>query len=193
MRRQPGRRPVVQGGDLLPDGALALQVRRDRERHERFEIHLPGAVGVEEFRGGAPETDSLLDEALGDTEPGGDRGDGEAVPGQRREGDHLVGGVHVHPHDVLGQGNFGGVAVGEAAGHGVIGVERAVLGEGLQRREAPAAGDDGVTLQPVVVGPVDADDEVLQQAVGEDRGNQLAVGGLVGRGLADVLGREDEL
>ena len=71
-------------------------------------------------------------------------------------------------------------------------IERAVLGQRLQRREAAPAGDDGEALGAVAIGIVSAGDEVLQQAVGLDRGYELGLGELVAGGLAHVLGRERE-
>ena len=82
--------------------------------------------------------------------------------------------------------------VGDLAGHGMIGVERAVLGQRLQRREAASAGDDGEALGAVRVRAVAAGDEVFEQAVRHDGRPELFLGGLVGRGLAHVLGRKRE-
>ena len=76
-------------------------------------------------------------------------------------------------------------------GDRIVGVERAVLVQRLQRREATAAGDDGEALT-VIVGVVGAGDEVLQQPVGLDGGLELFFSEVVGRGLAHVLGRECE-
>ena len=74
----------------------------------------------------------------------------------------------------------------------MVGIERAVLGERLQCREAAPAGDDGEALGAVAIRIVGAGDEVLQQAVGLDGCHELGLGELVGGGLAHVLGRERE-
>ena len=123
-------------------------------------------------------------------------GVGEAqvhMPVPRIERDHLVGGVHRDADDVLSERQLAGVAVrGDLARHRMVGIERAVLGQRLQRREAAPAGDDGEAYGAVAIGIVGAGDEVLQQAVRLDRGHKLGLGELVGGGLAHVLGRERE-
>ena len=74
----------------------------------------------------------------------------------------------------------------------MVGVKRAVLGQRLQRREAASAGDDGEALGAVVIRAVAARDQVLEQPVRLDGSLELALGGVIGRGLAHVLGRERE-
>ena len=60
--------------------------------------------------------------------------------------------MHGDAYHVLGEGELAGVAVrGDLAGHRVIGVQRAVLGERAQSREAAPAGDDGEALDAVRV------------------------------------------
>ena len=136
----------------------------------------------------------VLHQALGDAEARGDCGHRGAGPGDLGERDHLVGGVHRDADDVFRERELAGIAVrGDLARHRVEGIEGAVLGERLQGREAASAGDDGIALGAVLGGIVGAGDEVLQQAVRLDGGDELGVGGLVGRGLAHVLGREREL
>ena len=54
-----------------------------------------------------------------------------------------------------------------------------VLGERVERREPPAAGDDSEALVAIVVRSVGAGNEVLQQAVGPDGGGELGLGDLV--------------
>ena len=71
-----------------------------------------------------------------------------------------------------------------------MGADRAVLGERLQGREAAAAGDHSIGAVGIV--SLGAGDQVLQQTVGGDRRLDLGIGAGVGRGLADVLGRERE-
>ena len=188
------RPAVLLGGELLPHGALAFMVRRDRERLERLKADFPGAVGVEDLGGGVAEAQALLDEVLGNTEARGDGGDGGAGLGEFGEGGHLVGGVHGDAHDVLRERQFAGVVVrSDPAKHGVIGVERAFLGQRVQRCEAPSAGHDGEALIALVVGAVGAGDEVLQKTVGADGGRELVLGGFVRRGLAHILGRKREI
>ena len=53
---------------------------------------------------------------------------------------------------------------GDQAGHRVVGIDRAVLGQCLHGREAAAAGDHGPGAG--IGGTVDTDDQVLQQAMG---------------------------
>ena len=162
----PGRRPVALGRDPLPHGPLPVVVGGDGERHQRLEVDGLGAVGVEQLGRRVAEAKPLLDGTLGDSEARGDGRDGDAGRGETCERDHLVGGVHRDAHDVLRERELAGVAVrGDLAGNGVIGVERAVLGERLQRGEAASAGDDGEALDAVRVRLVGAGDEVLEQPV----------------------------
>ena len=78
-------------------------------------------------------------------------------------------------------------------GDGVIRVERAFLGQRVQRRESPSAGHYGKALVALVVGAVGAGNEILQKAVGADGSRELVLGGLVRRRLAHVLGRKREI
>ena len=189
----PGGGTVALGRDLLPDRPLAVVVGGDRECLERLEVDVLGAVGVQQLGRRVAEPEPLLDDALADAETRGDGGDGDACVGERRERDHLVGRVHGDADDVLRERELARVGVrGDLAGHRMIGIERAVLGERLQRREAAAAGDDGEALGTVIVRVVGAGDEVLQQPVGLDGGQELGLGVAVGWGLAHVLGRERE-
>ena len=71
-----------------------------------------------------------------------------------------------------------------------MGADRAVLGQRLQGCEAAAAGDHGIGAVGIV--SLAAGYQVLQQAVGSDGRLDLGIGAGVGRGLADVLGRERE-
>ena len=109
-----------------------------------------------------PEAKALLDGTFRHAEARGDDGHRSAGPGELRERDHLVGRVHGDADDILRERELAGVAVrGDLAGHRMIGVERAVLGERLQRGEAASAGDDGEALDAVRVRLVGAGDEVL--------------------------------
>ena len=189
----PGTGPVALARRLLPHRALAVVVGGDGERLQRLEVDLLGAVGIQQLGRGVAEAKALLDDALGDAETRGDGRHRDAGLGEGRERDHLVGGVHRDAHDVLGKRQLAGITVrGDLAGHRMIGIERAVPGERLQRREAAAAGDDGEALGAVVVRVVGAGNEVLQQAVGLDGRLELLFSEVVGRGLAHVLGRERE-
>ena len=162
----PRRRPVALARHLFPDRPLAVVVGRDRECLERLEVDLLGAVGVEQLGRGVAEAQALLDDALGDAETRGDGGHRDAGVGQCRERDHLVGRMHRDADDILGKRQLTGVAVRrDLAGHRMVGVERAVVCERLQRREAAAAGDHGEAFDAVRVRAVGAGDEVLQQAV----------------------------
>ena len=189
----PGGRAVALARHALPNRALAVVIGGDRERLQRFEVDVVRAVGVQQLGRGVAEAQPLLDQALGNAEARGDGGDRDAGLGELAERDHLVGGVHRDADDVLGERQLAGVAVrGDLAGHPMVGIERAVLGQRLQCREAASAGDDGEALGAVAIGIVGAGDEVLQQAVRLDGGHELGLGELVGGGLAHVLGRERE-
>ena len=124
-----------------------------------------GAVGVEQVRRDVAEAQALFDQALGRAETRGDGTHGEAGICQLREGDHLVGGMHGDADDVLRQRQLAGHRRidGDQAGHRVIGVDRAVLGERLHGGEATTAGDHGVGAG--IGRAVHADDEVLQLVV----------------------------
>ena len=188
---EAGRRRA--GGHPLPNATLAVVVGGDGKRHQGLEVELLGAVGVQQLGRRVAEAKPLLDRALGDAEARGDGRDGDAGIGEPGEGDHLVGGVHRDAYHVLRERELAGVAVrGDLAGHRVVGVQRAVLGQRLERREAAPAGDDGAALDAVRVRLVGPHDEVLQQVVLGDGGPELGLGRLVGRGLAHVLGRERE-
>ena len=106
-----------------------------------------------------------------------------AGAGELGERDHLVGRVHGEIAHVLRERELLRIAVrGDLAGHGVIGVQRSVLGERLQRGEAASAGDDGEALDPVRVRRIGAGDEVLEKPVRLDGGQKLGLSGLVGAG-----------
>ena len=190
----PGRRPVALCRDLFPDRHLALAVGGDGEGLQHFEVDPVGPVGVEQLRRGVAEAQALLDQPLREAEA---RRDGrDRLPGlhQLREGDHLVGGVHGDSHDILGERDFSGIGIpgSDLAGHGMVGIDHAVLDQRLHGLQATPAGDHGVAVGAVFVGSIDSDDEVLQQAEGGDRGLELGVGPGIGRRLADVLGGERE-
>ena len=189
----PGRRAVALARHPLPNRTLAVVIGGDGERLQRFEVDVVRAVCVEQLGRGVAEAKPLLDQVLDNAEARGDGGHRDAGLGELRERDHLVGGVHRDADDVLGERQLARVAVrGALAGHQMVGVERAVLGERLQCREAAPAGYDGEPFCAVRAGIVGAGDEVLQQAVRLDGGDGLGLGEIVGRGLAQVLGRERE-
>ena len=189
----PRGRAVALSRHLLPYRALAVVIGGDRECLQRLEVDLVGAVGVEQLGRGVAEPQALLDQAFGDAEARGDGGDGGARLRELAERDHLVGRVHGDAHDVLRERELAGIAVrGDLARHRMVGIEGAVPGERLQRREAPSAGHDGIALGAVLGGIVGAGDEVLEQPVRLDGGHELGLGEFVGGGLAHVLGRERE-
>ena len=162
----------------------------DGEGLQHFEVDLVGAVGVEQVRRHVAEAQALLDQAFGRAETRRDYGDGEAGIGQLREGDHLVGGMHGDADDVLRQRQLARHRRigGDQAGHRVVGVDRAVLGQGLHGREPASAGDHGIGAG--IGRSVHANDQVLQQAMGGDGGLHLGLGDRVCRRLAHVLGRK---
>ena len=150
-------------GHALPNRALAVVIGGDRERLQRFEVDVVRAVGVQQLGRGVAEAQPLLDQALGNAEARGDGGDRDAGLGELAERDHLVGGVHRDADDVFGERQLARIAVrGDLARHRMVGIERAVLGERLQCREAAPAGDDGEALGAGAIGIVGAGDEVLQ-------------------------------
>ena len=75
----PGGGAVALARDLLPDRPLAVVIGGDRERLQRLEVDLVGAVGVEQLGRGVAEPEPLLHQALGDAEARGDGSDGGAV------------------------------------------------------------------------------------------------------------------
>ena len=162
----------------------------DGEGLQHFQVDLVRAVGVEQVRRHVAEAEALFDQAFRRAEARRDHGDGEAGVGQLREGDDLVGRMHGDADDVLRQRQLARhIRIGgDQAGHRVVGIDRAVLGQRLHGREAAAAGDHGPGAG--IGGAVDADDQVLQQAMGGDGGLHLGLGDRIGRRLAHVLGRK---
>ena len=165
-------------------------VGRDGEGLQHFEVDRVGAVGVEQVRRHVAEAEALFDQPFGRAETRRDGGDGEAGIGQLRERNHLVGGMHGDADDVLRQGQLARHRriSGDQARHGMVGVDRAVLGQRLHGRKPAPAGDHGIGAG--IGRTVHADDQVLQQAVGCDGGLHLGLGDRVGRRLAHVLGRK---
>ena len=165
-------------------------VGRDGEGLQHFEVDLVVAVGVEQVRRDVAEAQALFDQALGRAETRRDGTHGEAGVGQLRERDHLIGGMHGDADDILRQRQLARHRRigGDQAGHWVVGVDRAVLGQGLHGREAASAGDHGIGAG--IGRSVHANDQVLQQAMGGDGGLHLGLGDRIGRRLAHVLGRK---
>ena len=186
----PGGGPVALPRDLFPGRHLAGVVGGDGEGLQHFQVDLVGPVGVEQVRRHVAEAEALFDQPLGGAEARRDHGDGEAGVGELREGDHLVGRMHGDADDVLRQRQLARhVRIGgDQAGHRVVGIDRAVLGQRLHGREAAAAGDHGPGAG--IGGTVDTDDQVLEQAMGGDGGLHLGLGDRIGRRLAHVLGRK---
>ena len=186
----PGGGPVALPRDLLPGRHLAGVVGGDGEGLQDLQVDLVGPVGVEQVRRHVAEAEALFDQPLGGAEARRDHGDGEAGIGELGERDHLVGRRHGDSDHVLRQRQLARhVRVGgDQAGHRVVGIDRAVLGQRLHGREAAAAGDHGPGAG--IGGAVDADDQVLEQAMGGDGGLHLGLGDRIGRRLAYVLGRK---
>ena len=182
--------PVALPRDLFPGGHLAGMVGRDGEGLQHFEVDLVGAVGVEQVRRHVAEAQALLDQAFGRAETRRDGTHGEAGVGQLRERDHLIGRMHGDADDVLRQRQLARHRRigGDQAGHRMVGVDRALLGQGLHGREAASAGDHGIGAG--IGRSVHANDQVLQQAMGGNGGLHLGLGDRVGRRLAHVLGRQ---
>ena len=186
----PGGGPVALPRGLLPGRHLADVIGGDGEGLQHFQVDLARAVGVEQVRRHVAEAEALFDQAFRRAEARGDPGDGEAGVGELGERDHLVGRMHGDADDVLRQRQLARrIRIGgDQAGHRVVGIDRAVLGQRLHGREAAAAGDHGPGAG--IGGTVDADDQVLQQAMGGDGGLHLGLGDRIGRRLAHVLGRK---
>ena len=72
-------------------------------------------------------------------------------------------------------------------------VQRALGGQRLHRSQPPPAGDHGVTRDAIRTGFHGAGNQVLEEAVGGDRGLELGEGRSIGRRLAHIVGREFEL
>ena len=186
----PGGGPVALPRDLFPGRHLAGVVGGDGEGFQHFQVDLARAIGVEQVRRHVAEAEALFDQAFRRAEARRDHGDGEAGVGELRECDHLVGRMHGDADDVLRQRQLARpVRIGgDQAGHRVVGIDRAVLGQRLHGREAAAAGDHGIGAG--IGGAVDADDQVLEEAMGGDGGLHLGLGDGIGRRLAHVLGRK---
>ena len=186
---------MVLAGDLFPDRHLALPVGGNGEGLQRFEVDLVCPIGVQQLGRGVAEAQPLLDDALGRPETRRDCRNRLAGRGQFRESRNLVRRMHGDAHDVLGQRELGGPGIPgpDLAGHGIVGVQHAVLDERLHGLEAAPAGGHRETLGAVFGGLVRPDDEVLQQPEGGDGGLERVVVLRIGQGLADVLGRGGEL
>ena len=120
-------------------------------------------------------------------EPGGDLLRRSALAGQLAERHDLVRRVHGDAHGVLGErGLGGGIAVDQQARDGEVRREVLLRGQRLQRAQAARSGGDAVL--GLAAGH---DDEVLQEAVGLDRGCEFGVGpdpgGVGGRGAHVAL------
>ena len=190
----PGRGAVALARDLFPDRNLAFAVGGDGEGLQHFEVDPVGPVGFQQLGRGVAETEALFDQTLRQVETRGDGRDRLTGLHQLRERDHLVGGMHGDTNDILGEREFGGLAIhgADEAGHGMVGIEHIVLDQRLQGLEAASAGDNGVALDTILAGGGGADDEIFEQAESGDRGLELGIGPGIGRRLADVLGGERE-
>ena len=186
----PGARPVALLAHRLPDRVLARLIRGDGEGHQRFQIDLARAVGLEQHRCGVAEPQPLLHGAFRDPEAGRDGGRRAARIGQAAERLDLIGRVHGGADTVLGQRNFFGRhdASDHAAGHGVVLVQRALGGQRLHRGKPPSAGDHRVAPGAIRAGFHSAGNQVLEQPVGGDRGLELGEGRSIGRRLARIVG-----
>ena len=182
------------GLQFLPHRELKLGVGGGAERLQALEPHVSGPVGFEEFRRGVAEAQAPFHGALADAEPRGDLRDRRTVAGQLRERLHLVGRVHGHAHDVFRQGQFRGGAGGRQylTGDGMIGPERTVVGQGVQGRQTPAAGDNLEAVCVVALPLGGLHEEILEQAVGGDGGLELVERPAVGGRLSHILGRGDQ-
>ena len=189
----PGRRAVALRLHLLPGRSLAPPVGGDGERGQRLQVDRAGAVGIQQHRRRPAQAQALLHRAHPDTEARGDLGGRRPVVGQAAEGLHLIGRVHGDPDRVLGQRQFArqGAGTAHAAGHGEVGIQRAVPGQRLHRGQPAPAGDHRVAGgSPLAAeGP---DDKVFKQPMGGDRGLEFGQRGVVRGRPAGVVGGEFE-
>ena len=190
----PHARAVVLGLEFLPHGELQLRIGCDAKRLKALQAHLPRPVGLQQFRRGVAEPQPLFDRALGNAEPRGDFRDGAAVGCDARKRLDLIGRVHGRAHGVFHERQLGGVvSVGDdVAGNGMIGRDSALVGQRLERRQAPPAGDDLVAGLVFGIGGVGTDQEIFQQPVGGDGRLELLERRALGRRLPHVLGRGHE-
>ena len=191
----PGAGPVALLAHRLPDRVLARMIRGDGEGHQRLQIDLACAVGLQQHRCGVAEPQAFLHGALRDPETRRDGDRRAARIGQAAERLDLIGRVHGGTDTVLGQRNFFGRddIPHHAAGHGVVLGQRALGGQRLHCGQPPPAGDHGVTSDTIRAGFHGAGNQVLQQTVCSNRGIELGEGRIFGRRLAHVAGREFEL
>ena len=191
----PGGRAVALRRDLFPDRHLALAVGSDGEGLQHLQVDGVGPVGIQQLRRGVAETQTLLDDALGRAETRRDGGNRLAGPGELREkATTWSAGCMAMRTTFSASESSAGSAWPDLTwqGTGMVGIEHLVLDQRLHGLEAAPAGDHGVALGAILVGFVRADDQVLQQVDGGDRGLERGVGLRIGRRLADVLGGERE-
>ncbi len=135
----------------------------------------------EQLRRDAGQLHPLQDKAFLDAEAAGHLGGGLALVDQRGERLELVGRVHRQPDGVFGKAHFQGVLLGDdLARHGEILRQLAFGLQRVDRLQAAAAGDDAIRAVAGV-----GDDEVLHQAVREERRLQLVHADL-GGGAAGI-------
>ena len=189
----PGRRAVAPPLHLFPRRGLPAPVGGEGEGGQRLQVDLVRPQRIQQNRRGAAQAQALLDRAHADAEARGDPGGRRPVVGQAAEGLHLVGRVHGDADRVLGQRQFvrHGAVAAHAAGHGEAGVQRAVPGQRLHRRQPAPARDHRVAGVLAVAAP-GPDDQVLQQPVGGDRGLEFGQRGVARRRPARVVGGEFE-
>ena len=159
-------------GEPLEDVALEVGVAGGGERLGGVRVDAAVAVRGDHLVGQVAQADALLHGALGDAEPRRDLLGRRAFAGELAERDHLVGGVHGDAHGVLGERRLrGGVAVDQQARDRKVLRDVVLGGQRLQRAQAPRARGD-----PVQGLAARDDDEVLEQPVGSDRGDEFRVG-----------------
>ena len=158
--------------EALENGALEVGVAGDGERLRGVRVDASLAVGGDDLFRQAAEADALLHGPLGHAEPGRDLLGGGASAREPAERGHLVGRVHRDAHGVLGERGLGrGVVVDHEARHRVVLRDVLLAGESVQRAEPAGAGGD-----PVEGLGERRHHEVLEQAVGADRGDEFGVG-----------------
>ena len=191
----PGAGPVALLAHRRPNRGLARLIRGDGEGHQRFQIDLACAVGLQQHRCCIAEPQPFLHGALRDPEARRDGGRRAARIGQAAERLDLIGRVHGGADSVLGQRNFFGRhdTADHAAGHGVVLFQRALGGQRLHRGKPPSAGDYRVAPGTIRAGFHGTGNQVLEQPVGSDRGLELGEGRIIGWRLAHIAGREFEL
>ncbi|CRR74684.1 hypothetical protein PAERUG_P53_London_9_VIM_2_02_13_00489 [Pseudomonas aeruginosa] len=154
-------------------GFLCGVVVGDGQGHQLFQRDGSGAVVGHQARRDVGQLQAALHHQRGHAEVGGNVLDGPAFLDQRGERLELVGGVHLLAHQVFGEADGAGTAIGhKQARYLVVGGDAALLRQQLQGGQAAITGHHLVML---AIGGCDHD-QVLQQADAGDARGQFGDG-----------------